>query len=185
MRIRTNVLVAGSGLAVVLALGAPAVAFAGETGPTASSSSSPAGSTNGADPASCPGHDVHRAVASYLTAHPDVAAELKTIHALPAGQRAAARKAYLVQHADVAQALKQIRSQARGSWADLLAPVGDYLSAHPEVADLLTQLKNAPAGQRHQVAESYLAAHPAVQGELKGAMTSLRQHARSCRTGGS
>ena len=53
-----------------------------------------------------------------------------------------------------------MRGTATGDWASALAPVGDYLSAHPDVADLLTRLKDAPAAQRHQVAQDYLTAHP-------------------------
>ena len=49
---------------------------------------------------------------------------------------------------------------------------------------LLDQLRSAPAGQRHQVAEDYLKAHPQTTGELRDAMKQMRQHARSCRAGG-
>jgi hemophore-related protein len=179
MRIRTSVLAVGSGIAVLFAVGVPAVAYAEGSG----SGSSASGSSASA-PASCPRQDRHKAVADYLAGHPDVAAEVKTIRALPADQRAAARKAYLAQHPDVAKALKSLRGQATGDWADVLAPVGDYLAAHPDVADLLTQLKDAPAAQRHQVAENYLTAHPGTQAELRAAVTTVRQHARACRTGG-
>ena len=174
MRIRKSLLAAGSGVAVLLAVGAPAVAYA--------EGNESRGSTSTA--ASCPRQDVHKAVAAYLDAHPDVAAEVTKIRALPADQRAAARKAYLAQHSDVAAALHGLRAQAQGDWAEALAPVGAYLADHPDVADLLTQLKNASATQRKQVAESYLSAHPGTQAELRGALKALRQHARTCRTGG-
>lgn len=174
MRIRKSLLAAGSGVAVLLAVGVPAVAYAEGSGSSGSTTTS----------ASCPRHDLHKAVSDYLAAHPDVAAEVRQIHALPADQRAAARKAYLAQHPDVAAALHGLRAQATGDWADALAPVGAYLAAHPDVADLLTQLKNAPSAQRHQVAEDYLSAHPGTKAELRDAMREMRQHARSCRTGG-
>ena len=174
MRIRKSLLAAASGAAVLLAVGVPAVAYAEGSGSGGTTSTT----------ASCPRQDMHKAVAAYLAAHPDVAAELKKIHALPADQRAAARKAYLAQHSDVATALHDLRAQAKGDWADALAPVGAYLAAHPDVADLLTQLKNASAAQRKQVAQDYLSAHPGTQAELRGALKAVRQHARSCRTGG-
>lgn len=174
MRIRKSLLAAGSGVAVLLAVGVPAVAYAEGSGSSGSTASS----------VSCPRQDLHKAVSAYLAAHPDVAAEVKKIHALPADQRAAARKAYLAAHPDVASALHGLRAQARGDWADALAPVGSYLAAHPDVADLLTQLKNAPEAQRHQVAQAYLDAHPGTTAELRDGMKALRKHARTCRTGG-
>lgn len=174
MRIRKSLLAAGAGVVVLAGVGVPAVASAEGSGSTSSTTTS----------ASCPRQDLRTAVKDYLAAHPDVAAEVKKIHALPADQRAAARKAYLAQHADVATALHNLRSQAKGDWADALAPVGDYLAAHPDVADLLTQLKDAPAAQRHQVAEDYLSAHPGTQADLRNALKAVRQHARACRTGG-
>lgn len=174
MRIRTSLLAAGSGVAVLLAVGVPAVAYAQGSGTSGGTSTT----------ASCPGQDVRTAVKAYLAAHPDVAAEVTKIHALPADQRKAARKAYLAQHADVAAALHSLRGRATGDWADAVAPVGAYLAAHPDVADLLTQLKHAPAAQRHQVAENYLSAHPGTRSELRAAVRSVRQHARACRTGG-
>ena len=177
MRIRRSVLAAGSGLAVLLAVGVPAVAYA-ESGSGTSTSASTSSST------SCPVQDLRKARASYLAAHPDVAAEMKTIRALPADQRAAARKAYLTQHPDVAAALKALRGTATSDWADAVASIGGFLSAHPDVADLLTQVEKAPAAQRHQVAQDYLTAHPGTQSELRAALTAERQQARSCRTGG-
>ncbi|MGZ4544563.1 MAG: hemophore-related protein [Blastococcus sp.] len=175
MRIRRSVLAAGSGLAVLLAVGVPAVAYADGSGGSGTSTSTSA---------SCPVQDLHKARASYLAAHPDVAAEVKTIRALPADQRAAARKAYLAQHPDVAAALKTLRGTATGDWADALASVGGFLSAHPDVAGLLTQLEHAPAAQRRQVAQDYLTAHPGTQAELRAALTAVRRQARSCRTAG-
>ncbi|HEV7211830.1 MAG TPA: hemophore-related protein [Blastococcus sp.] len=179
MRIRRSVLAAGSGLAVLLAVGVPAVAYA-ESGSGSGASTSTSSSTS----ASCPVQDLRKARASYLAAHQDVAAEVKKIRALPADQRAAARKAYLAQHPDVATDLKALRGTATGDWADALASAGGFLAAHPDVAGLLTQLENAPAAQRHQLAQDYLTAHPGTQAELRGALTTLRGHARACRTGG-
>jgi len=176
MRIRPNLLAAGAGLSVLLAVGVPAVAYAGS-----GSTSSPSTTTASA---SCPGHAARQAVAAYLAAHPDVAAEVAKLRALPRDQRPAARKAYLAQHPDVAKALHDARSAAGADWAGLLAPVGEYLAAHPDVSGLLDQLRSAPAGQRHQVAEDYLKAHPQTTGELRDAMKQMRQHARSCRAGG-
>jgi hemophore-related protein len=177
MRIRPNLLAAGAGIAVLLAVGVPAVASA-QGGSTSSTTAAASGS------ASCPLRAAHQAVAAYLAAHPDVATEVAKIRALPRDQRPAARKAYLAQHPDVATAVHDLRASAGGDWVDVLAPVGDYLAAHPDVAALLDQLRSAPADQRKQIAENYLAAHPQTAGELRDAVKQLRQHARSCRTGG-
>jgi hemophore-related protein len=177
MRIRPNLLAAGAGLAVVLAVGVPAVASA-ESGSTSSSGTSTAAATN------CPGQAARQAVASYVAAHPDVAEEFAKLRALPKDQRPAARKAYLAQHADVAQALRAARTSAGTGAAARLGSLGDYLAAHPDVATFLDQLRAAPAGSRRQVAQAYLTAHPQVRAELRDGLKQLRQHARSCRAGG-
>jgi hemophore-related protein len=177
MRIRPNLLAAGAGLSVLLAVGVPAVAYA-ESGSTPSTPSSPAAA------ATCPGQAARQAIAAYLAAHPDVAAEVAKIRSLPKDQRAAARKAYLAQHPDVAKALHAARASAGADLAGRLAPLGDYLAAHPDVSGLLDQLRDAPAAQRRQVAENYLKAHPQTKGELRDGLKQLRKHARSCRTGG-
>jgi hemophore-related protein len=177
MRIRPNLLAAGAGLTVLLAVGVPAVAYAG-------GGSTPSTTTTTAASANCPGQTARKAVAAYLAAHPDVAAEVAKLHSLPKDQRPAARKAYLAQHADVAKALHDLRVSAGTDPASRLAAVGDHLAAHPDVSGLLDQLRSASAGQRHQVAEDYLKANPQTARELRGAMKQLRQHARSCRAGG-
>jgi len=177
MRIRPNLLAAGAGITVLLAVGVPAVAYA-ESGST----SSPSTGTTAA--ANCPGHEARQAIASYVAAHPDVAAELAKLRALPKDQRAAARKAYLAQHPDVAKALQDARTSAGAGLAGRLGRVGDFLAAHPDAATLLDQLRAAPAGQRAQVAEKYLEAHPQTKSELLDALKQRRQQARSCRTGG-
>ena len=177
MRIRPNLLAAGAGLSVLLAVGVPAVAYA-ESGST----SSPTTTTAAA--AGCPGHAARQAVTAYLAAHPDVAAEVAKLRSLPKDQRAAARKAYLAQHPDVAKALQDARTSAGAGLAGRLGSLGDYLAAHPDVATLLDQLRAAPAGQRGQVAQAYLTAHPQTKTELRDGLKQLRQHARSCRAGG-
>jgi hemophore-related protein len=170
MRTPTRTLVAGTGLAAALAVGVPvALADGGSTSPGTSSS-----------PASCPAHPVK----DYLAAHPDVAAELKTLHALPADQRKAARQAWAAQHQDLAVGLKQAATQARtqagGHLGNRLGAAGDYLAAHPDVAALLDQLKNAPAGSRAQAARQYLTAHPGVRTELHDLRATVRQHRAAC-----
>jgi hemophore-related protein len=177
MRIRPNLLAAGAGLAVLLAVGVPAVASA-ESGATPSAGTSTAAAAN------CPGQAARQAVATYVAAHPDLAEELAKLRALPKDQRPAARKAYLAQHPDVAKALQAARSSAGAGLAGRLGSLGDYLAAHPDVATLLDQLRAAPAGQRRQVAQAYLTAHPQVKAELRDGLKQLRQHARSCRAGG-
>ena len=170
MRIRTRALVAGSGLAVVLACAVPAIALAdsGSTG------------TPSAGAATCPARDRHQAVATYLRDHPDVAQELKTIKALPADQRPAARKQYLAANPDVKSGLAQLRGQVAGDWAAQLGAAGDFLAAHPDVAALLDQVRSAPDGQRQQAAQSYLAAHPGTQAQLRAGATAARQLRKSC-----
>jgi hemophore-related protein len=177
MRIRPNLLAAGAGITVLLAVGVPAVASA-ESGSTPSTSSSTAAAAN------CPAKVARQSVATYVAAHPDVAVEIAKLRALPKDQRAAARKAYLAQHADVSKALQDARTAAGAGLAGRLGSLGDYLAAHPDVATLLDQLRAAPAGQRSQVAQTYLTAHPQVKAELRDGLKQLRQHARSCRAGG-
>ena len=177
MRIRPNLLVAGAGLAVVLAVGVPAVASA-ESGSTPSAGTSTAAATN------CPAQAARQSIATYVAAHPDVAEEMAKLRALPKDQRAAARKAYLAQHPDVAKALQAARTSAGAGLAGRLGSLGDFLAAHPDAATLLDQLRAAPAGQRAQVAEKYLDAHPQTKTELLDALKQRRQHARSCRAGG-
>lgn len=181
MRTRKRVLLAGSGLAVALAVGVPAVAFAADGGSGGSTPTTTTASSSPSATPSCPGKEVRQAVAQYLKEHPDVAAEWQKIRALPAGQRAAERKAYLAAHPDVKAALQQIRQQAQGSWADVLGAAGDFLAGHPQLADLLDQLRDAPAGQREQVAQTYLSQHPGVTVQLRQAVRDVRQHARACR----
>lgn len=176
MRTRTRALVAGSGLAVALAVGVP-VALA-DTGGSAPSTPATASSTT---TASC---SVPHPVADYLKAHPDVVQEEKTIRALPKDQRAAARKAYLSQHADVASALKQAAQQARADWPQRIAPAGQYLAAHPDLAGLLDQLKAAPQAQQAGIAQKYLADHPHAPREVQGLIRALRGHAGTCATTG-
>ena len=175
MRIRPNLLAAGVGFTVLLAVGVPAAAYA--QGASTPSASTAAAATT------CPGQKARTAVATYLAAHPGVAAEVAELRTLPADQRAAARKAYLTQHTDVAQALHDLRVSAGADGASRLAAVGDFLAAHPDVAGLFDQLRTA-AGQRRQVAADHLTAHPQTRGELRDALTQLRRHARSCRAGG-
>jgi hemophore-related protein len=177
MRIRPNMLAAGAGITVLLAVGVPAVASAG-------SGSTPSAGTSTATAANCPGQVARQAIATYVAAHPDVAAELAKLRALPKDQRPAARKAYLAQHPDVAKAFQGARTAAGAGLAARLGSLGDFLAAHPDVSGLLDQLRAAPAGQRRQVAEAYLTAHPTTAAELRDARKQLRQHARSCRTGG-
>ena len=177
MRIRPNLLAAGAGITVLLAVGVPAVA-------SAESGSTPGAGTSTAAAANCPGHEARQAIAGYVAAHPDVAEELAKLRALPKDQRAAARKAYLAQHPDVAKALQDARTSAGAGLAGRLGSLGDFLAAHPDVASLLDQLRAAPAGQRSQVAQTYLSAHPQTKAELLAGLKQLRQHARSCRTGG-
>ena len=177
MRIRPNLLVAGAGLSVLLAVGVPAVA-------SAESGSTPSAGTSTAAAANCPGQAARQAIAGYVAAHPDVAEEMAKLRALPKDQRPAARKAYLAQHADVAKALQDARTAAGAGLAGRLGSLGDFLAAHPDVATLLDQLRAAPAGQRAQVAQTYLSAHPQTKTELLAGLKQLRQHARSCRAGG-
>ena len=177
MRIRPNLLAAGAGITVLLAVGVPAVA-------SAESGSTPSAGTSTAAAANCPAKVARQSIATYVAAHPDVAEEMAKFRALPKDQRPAARKAYLAQHADVAKALQSARTAAGAGLAGRLGSLGDFLAAHPDAATLLDQLRAAPAGQRRQVAEAYLKAHPKTTGELRDARKQLRQHARSCRTGG-
>jgi hemophore-related protein len=177
MRIRPKLLAAGAGLTVLLAVGVPAVAYA-------ESGSTPSTGTSSDAAANCPGKAAHQAIAVYLAAHPDVAAEVAKLRTLPKDQRAAARKAYLAQHPDAAKGLRGARATAGAGLAGRLGSAGDYLAAHPDVAALLDQLRGAPAGQRRQVAANYLEAHPQTKAELRDGLKQLRQHARSCRAGG-
>jgi hemophore-related protein len=176
MRIRPKLLAAGAGITVLLAVGVPAVASA-EGGSTPSAG----GSTVAAN---CPVHEARQAIATYVAAHPDVAEELAKLRALPKDQRAAARKDYLAQHPDVATAIEGARTAAGAGLAGRLGSLGDFLAAHPDAATLLDQLRAAPAGQRAQAAQKYLDAHPQTKTELLDALKQLRQHARSCRSGG-
>jgi hemophore-related protein len=176
MRMRPKLLAAGAGLSVLLAVGVPAVASA-ESGSTSSPSTSSAA-------ANCPAQAARQSVAAYVAAHPDVAVEFAKLRALPKDQRAAARKAYLAQHPDVAKAVEGAVTSAGAGLAGRLGSLGDYLAAHPDVATLLDQLRAAPAGQRRQMAQAYLTAHPQARTELRDGLKQLRQHGRSCRAGG-
>ena len=93
MRIRPNLLAAGAGLTVLLAVGVPAVAYA-ESGSTSSPSTPTAAAT-------CPGHagpPGRRRLPGRASRRRRGGREAPR----PAeDQRAAARKAYLAQHPDV------------------------------------------------------------------------------------
>ena len=110
MRIRPNLLAAGVGLTVLLAVGVPAVAYA-EGG------SAPSTTTSAAAPASCPGQTARKAVATYLAAHPDVAGLLDQLRTAAAGQRRQVAADYLKAHpqsrGELRDALKQLRQHAR------------------------------------------------------------------------
>lgn len=177
MHIRPKLLAAGAGITALLAVGVPAVA-------SAESGSTPSAGTSTSAAATCPGQAARQSIATYVAAHPDVAEEMAKLRALPKDQRAAARKAYLAQHPDVAKALQAARTSAGAGLAGRLGSVGDFLAAHPDAATLLDQLRAAPAGQRAQVAEKYLDAHPQTKTELLAGLKQLRQHARTCRAGG-
>jgi hemophore-related protein len=158
MRTRTRLLLAGASAAAVLAVGVPvALADGGPSSPTP------------AAPAACP-----HPVKDYLSAHPDVAAELKTLQALPADQRKAARQQWATAHPDLAAGLRAARREAGADAGVRLDVAADQLAAHPDVKALLDQLKSAPAGQRAQVARQYLAAHPGVRADLRALRTAVR-----------
>jgi hemophore-related protein len=173
MRTRTRVLLASTGLTAVLAVGVPAVALADGGSSSSTPSTSSTSSTSCAHP-----------VADYLKAHADLQAELKKIKALPADQRKAERQTYFAAHADEKTGLQQAAQQAKGAFTDRLGSLGDVLAAHPEVGDLLDQLRNAPAGQRAQAAQQFLAQHPDLRAQLKDVRTALRADRAACRTGG-
>jgi hemophore-related protein len=166
MRSLIRILVAGAGLTAVM-VGVPAVALADSSSPSNTSSTSA-------------GTCAHPVVA-YLSAHSDVATELKTLKAMPTAERAAARRSWAQAHQDEASGLRQAQQEAR---ADRLAGLGaatSYVTAHPDVAALLTQLEQAPAGSRAATVRQYVKAHPGARAEARDLRTAVRDAA--CGTG--
>ena len=160
----------GVGLAAAVGAGSLAVVEVASADPTPSSSSS----------SSCPRADVHKQVADYLNAHPDVKQELQKIRSLPQDQRAAERKSYLSAHADVAQQLKTFAGDRKNAWWESAGNREAILAAHPDLADLFKAVGQAPAGQRQAAAQSYFKDHPNVQAELKQVR---QQVAQQCKAG--
>ncbi len=172
MHIRS--LLAGAGLALV-AVAVPvtvaSVASAGDGGATATD-------------VACPGPGVRAAVADFLAAHPDVAAEVATLRALPADQRADARRQYLTDHPDVATALQGLRTDVRDRWWEAAGDRSAALQEHPALADLAQQLAGVPAGQRAAAARQYLTDHPEARGELREVRHDVAVRLQTCRSGG-
>ena len=166
-------LLAGIGIAAVAAT-VPIVVIS-----TASAAPAPSGSTTTST--TCPRQSVHQEVQQYLADHPDVAAEIKTIQALPQDQRAAARKQYLAAHADVAAQLKTFRQDRRGAWAEATGARTAELDKYPAVKALDEDLATTPAGQRAAEAKKYLAAHPDAQTQLKQLRSDARSHRQTCK----
>jgi hemophore-related protein len=166
-------LLAGIGIAAV-AVTVPLVVIS-----TASADPAPSGSTTSST--SCPRQSVRQEVQTYLTAHPDVAAEMKTIRALPQDQRAAARKQYLAAHTDVAAQLKTFRQDRRGAWAEATGARTAELDKYPAVKALDEDLAKTPAGQRAAEAKKYLAAHSDARTQLKQLRADQRSHAQTCK----
>jgi hemophore-related protein len=168
-------LLAGIGIAAV-AVTVPLVVIS-----SASADPAPSGSTTTSTSTTCPRQSVHQEVQQYLSAHPDVAAEMKTIQALPQDQRAAARKQYLAAHSDVAAQLKTFRQDRRGAWAEATGARTAELDKYPAVKALDEDLANTPAGQRAAEAKKYLAAHSDARTQLKQLRADQRSSAQACK----
>jgi hemophore-related protein len=159
-------LLAGAGLAVVVAAVPLVIISTASADPTPSTSS-----------AGCPRQDMRQAIDAFVTAHPEVAAERTTIRALPPDQRADAWRKYLADHPDLATAARDLRSQLRGDRWEVAGNVAAALAAHPELDGLRDALADAKPGDRRAAAQAYLAQHP----EARATLQQLRQ---ACRPGG-
>jgi hemophore-related protein len=164
-------LLAGIGVAAV-AVTVPLVVIS-----SASADPAPSGSTS----SSCPRQSVRQEVQQYLAAHPDVAAEITTLQALPQDQRAAARTQYLAAHPDVAAQLKTFRQDRRGAWAEVAGAAAAALDKYPAVKALVDDLGTSPAGSRAAEARTYLAAHPDARTQLRQLRADARSHTQACK----
>jgi hemophore-related protein len=163
-------LLAGIGIAAV-AVTVPLVVIS-----TASADPAPSGTST-----SCPRQSVRQEIQQYLAAHPDVAAEIKTLQALPQDQRPAARQQYLAAHPDVAAQLKTFRQDRRGAWAEVAGAAAAELDKYPAVQALVDDLGKTPAGQRAAEAQTYLAAHPDARTQLRELRADARSHRQTCK----
>jgi hemophore-related protein len=168
-------LLAGVGLAAV-AVAVPLVVVS-----TASADSSPSSASSSAQ--NCPRQTVRQEVKDYLTAHPDVAQEIKTLKSLPQDQRAQARQQYLAAHPDVATGLKNLRQDRFGAWAEVAGGKAAELDKYPAVKAMVEQLGQTSAGQRGAAAKQYLADHPDAKTQLAKLRADVRGQVQTCRAG--
>jgi hemophore-related protein len=169
--VHVNSLLAGVGIAAV-AVAVPLVTVSTASAEPSSSTAS-----------KCPRLDVRHEVQQYLTAHPDVAAEIAVLKKLPQGPRASVRQQYLAAHPDVAAQLKTFRQDRRGAWAEVVGGAAAQLDQYPAVKAMVEQLGQTPAGQRAEAAKQYLADHPDAQTQLKQLRAADRTRVQSCRAG--
>ncbi|WP_029430431.1 hemophore-related protein [Blastococcus sp. URHD0036] len=151
---------------------------------TVASVASADGGPSAAPGAACAGPGVRLAVADFLAAHPEVTDELAALRALPAGERADARRQYLTDHPDVAAALRDLRADVRDRWWELAGDLSATLQDSPALADLAGELADVPVGERAEAARQYLAGSPEARQELRDARREARDRLRDCRSGG-